>query len=49
MKGKGSAIGLVLLLPQLWIAILAGMMALAGSNWEAIMDIARYAAERLAH
>jgi hypothetical protein len=48
MNATRSLIGLIVRLPQLWLALMAGMIALAGSNWEAMLDIARYAAERLA-
>jgi hypothetical protein len=49
MKRLGSPICLLVCLPQLWLAVFAVLVALAGDNWEALRDIIRFALERLAY
>ena len=47
MKRTGSAIGLMLCLPQVWLVLVGAMAAIMGSHWEPLVDIVLYAVQRL--
>jgi hypothetical protein len=48
MKRMGTGIGLLMCLPQLWLAMLGVLVAVLGSHWEPLVDIVTYAIRRLA-
>lgn len=47
MNRLGSAVRLMLYLPQVWIAIAATGVAVLANGWEPFVDIAVYAVWRL--
>ena len=47
MNRVGAALRTILCLPPVWIALIASVLAVAFNGWEPVLDIARYAVERL--
>ena len=47
MRRLGSAIQLILHLPQVWVLLVAVGMAAVANGWEPFVDIALYAVQRL--